>query len=95
MLNKRLREKNMFSDEQAKLEAKKHEARKMLNTCVRDLITCMKSAEMDGLLSTEEVENFVIKRMSYYEEMIYPMDADSFSAWLSDQLIRRIREVLK
>ena len=90
MLNERLREKNLFSAEHELAEEQRHAARKMLNACTRNLTAAMKCAEMDGCLTSAEVENFVINRMTYYESVVYPMDEKEFESWLDDQVVRRV-----
>lgn len=95
MLSERLKEKSLLNDEQERIEAQKDSARRFINLCVRDLIAAMKCVELDETLTRDEVENFVLRRMEYYELSVYPLDEEGFDAWLNDQLINAIRRLCK
>ena len=95
MLSERLKEKSLFSDEQEKKEQDRQAARRFLNSSVRSLIASMKCVEEDGVMTREEIENFIIKRMEYYEVNVYPLDNESFAKWLDDQFIRDITRIFK
>ena len=89
-MTKRLKDKEIFKEDMATEEAK-HGARVLLSESVRDLIVAMKSVELDELYTRDEIENFVLRRMEYYEKYLYSMDKDAFDRFLDDQLIQAIR----
>ena len=95
MLSERLKEKNLFSNEQEQKEQKKKAAGIFLNSAVRNLIASMKCVEADEIMTREEIENFIIKRMEYYEVNVYPLDDEAFGKWLDDQFIRDIKRVMR
>lgn len=90
MLNEKLKDKYLFSDEQEKKEDQRRKAKRMLNSCVRSLIGSMKAVEMDGVMTHEEIERFVLARMKHYEEKIYPMSEEQFNEWIADELARNL-----
>lgn len=96
MLSEKLKEKKLFNEEQMIADIKRHDARKLLNTCVRDMIAAMKCIEMDEVMTRSEIENFVVNRMEYYEAKVFPLNAEDFNKWLDDQVIRGVvKAVLK
>lgn len=90
MLNEKLKDKYLFSEEQERKEDQKRKAKRMLNSSVRSLIGSMKSVEMDGVMTFDEIELFVLARMKHYEEKIYPLSKDEFKKWIADELARNI-----
>lgn len=94
MLNEKLKDKGLFNEDQAKAEADKATARKTLNRCVKELITVMKCIQLDDTMTKEEMENFILKRMEYYEGIIWPMDGERFGRWLDDQFMNKLIKVL-
>ena len=95
MLSERLKEKSLFSEEQEKKEQQRQAARRFLNSAVRNLIASMKCVEDDEIMTREEIENFILKRMEYYEVNIYPLGDEAFAKWLDDQFIRDITRSMR
>ena len=95
MLSERLKEKCLFSDEQEKKEQQRQAARRFLNSSVKSLIASMKCVEEGEVMTREEIEDFIIKRMEYYEVNVYPLDKESFDKWLDDQFLKDIERLLR
>ncbi len=94
MLNEKLKDNYLFSDEQDKKEDQIRKAKRMLNSAVRSLIGSMKAVEMDGVMTHEEIEHFVLARMKHYEEKICPMSEEQFNDWIADELARNLFKVV-
>lgn len=94
MLSERLKEKNLFSDDQEAMEAQKQAARRFINVAVRDLVAAMRCVELDEVMTRDEIENFVLKRMEYYEVNVYSKGREEFDAWLDDQFRKSIKASL-
>ena len=94
MLNEKLKDKYLFSDEQDKKEDQIRKAKRMLNSTVRSLIGSMKAVEMDGVMTHEEIEHFVLARMKHHEEKICPMSEEQFNDWIADELARNLFKVV-
>ena len=93
MLTKRLKEKELFEDD-LKVEERKHDALKTLDESVETLIITMVGAENAGVYEREEIENYVLKRMEYYEVLFYGMDDDEFDEYLTDKLAEKVTDLL-
>ena len=83
MLTTRLKKRDLFNEVN---EKKRAEARVVLNEAVRNLIAGMAAAEYDGTLTRDEIENFVLARMGYYETYFYGMDPEEFEYYLNVEL---------
>lgn len=94
MLSERLKEKSLFNDEQEAIEAQKKAARRFINGAVRDLVAAMRCVELDEVMTRDEIENFVLNRMEYYEVNVYSKDKEEFDAWLDDQFRKSIKASL-
>ena len=89
MLSERLRERNLFDAEAEQQRKELEKCLKALNVCTRDLVACMRCAELDGTLSMGEIENYVLSRMEYYEKSVCIKGAKEFDLWMDDQYGRR------
>lgn len=88
MLSEELKNRKVLSDEYEKQRREKEKALRAINSAVRDLIGTMKAIELDGTLSREKMEAFVIKRMGHYETVLYPKTHEEFGEWMADQLVK-------
>lgn len=93
MLTKRLKEKELFEDD-LKVEERRHDALKILDESVEDLIITMVGIENEGVYEREEIENYVLKRKEYYETLFYGMDDDEFDEYLTDKIAEKFTDLL-
>lgn len=85
MLTKRLKEKELF-EQDVRTDESKQDARKMLDEAVEALLVAMVGTENIGTYRREEIENYVLRRMEYYEVLLYGMDEDEFDEYVVDRL---------
>ena len=95
MLSERLKEKNLFREEQETTEVQKKAARKSINECVKSLISAMRCVELDGVMTRDEIESFVLRRMEHWEAVLYSLDQEEFDKWLDDWFVKSIREITR
>lgn len=93
MLSERLKEKNLFSDEQEATEAQKKVARKLISDCARSLVSAMRCVELDGAMTRDEIENFTLRRIEQSEVSIYSLDKEEFDKWLNERFVKTVREI--
>lgn len=89
MLTKRLRDKELFESGVREEEAKQ-DARKMIDEAVEALLITMVGTENIGTYGREEIENYVLRRMEYYEALLYGMDEDEFDEYVVDRLAEKL-----
>lgn len=85
MLTKRLKEKELF-EQDVRTDESKQDARKTLDEAVEALLVAMVGTENIGIYRREEIENYVLRRMAYYEVLLYGMDEDEFDEYIVDRL---------
>lgn len=88
MLTKRLKGKELF-EQDVRTEESKQDARMMLDEAVEALLIAMVGTENIGTYRREEIENYVLRRMEYYEVLLYGMDEDEFDEYIVDRLAER------
>lgn len=92
MLSDRLKGKTLFKvtiEEADDLEKEAiHTALDMLEECVDHLILGMATVENIGLLSREDIEDYVISYMEAYEKRYYSLDEDAFDTFVRNYLKR-------
>ena len=94
MLTKRLRDKELFESD-IREEEVRHDALRLLDTAVEQLIRAMVTVENTEAYEREEIENYVMRRMEYYETLLYGMDDEEFTEYVADKLLDVLKEVLR
>lgn len=94
MLTKRLRDKELFESD-VRDEEIKQDALRLLDTAVEHLIRSMVTVENTEAFEREEIENYVMRRMEYYETLLYGMDDEEFSEYVADKLLDVLKEALR
>lgn len=95
MLSEGLKKKNLFREEQKATEAQRIAARKLINECARSLISAMRCVELDGVMTRDEIESFVLRRMEHWEAVLYSLDQEEFDKWLDERFVKSIREITR
>lgn len=86
MLIERLTERKLFEKED---KVAKQAALALLNTSVRNLVGAMSSIEREEVMTRDEIENIVLKRLQHFEVMLYSMTDEEFADWQEESLIRK------
>lgn len=94
MLTKRLRDKDLFKED-IRDEEVRQDVLRMLDAAVEHLIRSMVVVENSETYEREEIENFVMRRMEYYETLLYGMDDEEFTEYLADKLLDVLKEALR
>lgn len=90
MLSDRLKGKPLFkvTVEELKGGRVKEEALDLLEECVDHLILAMATIENLGILSREDIEDYVISYMEAFEQRYYSFEEDQFDKFIKDYLRR-------
>ena len=94
MLTKRLRDKELLESD-IREEEVRQDALRLLDTAVEQLIRAMVTVENTEAYEREEIENFVMRRMEYYETLLYGMDDEEFTEYVADKLLDVLKGVLR
>lgn len=94
MLTKRLRDKELFESD-IREEEVRQDALRLLDTAVEQLIRAMVTVENTEAYEREEIENYVMRRMEYYEALLYGMDDEEFTEYMADKLLDVLKEALR
>lgn len=94
MLTKRLRDKELFESD-IRDEEVRQDALRLLDTAVEHLIRSMVTVENIEAFEREEIENYVMRRMEYYETLLYGMDDEEFAKYVADKLLDVLKEALR
>lgn len=90
MLSKELKNRTLHDSEEERKERAKTVALSVLDLHAKHLIATIKCAELDGTLTREESEAYVIKRLESYERFFYSIDDEMFDDWINDELTEAI-----
>ena len=94
MLTKRLRDKELFESD-IREEEVRQDALRLLDTAVEHLIRAMVTVENNETYEREEIENYVMRRMEYYEVLLYGMDDEEFAEYVADKILDVLKEALR
>lgn len=93
MLSMKLENKDVLKE--GLIEEFRHDALANLDEAVKSLVITMVGTERHELYERDEIENYVIRRLGFYETFLYGMDDDEFHNYIGEELIRAIRREMK
>ena len=90
MLSERLKAKPLFELTPEELKGKvKEESLDLLEECVDHLILGMATTEHLGILSREDIEDYVISYIEAYEQRYYGFEEDELDLFIKE-LLRKV-----
>ena len=90
MLSEKLKARAVLQEEYHKMEVERREAMLVIKTTARAMVTAIRLAEADGLMTRTEAENYALHELGRYEGLLYSLKDDEIN--MSIKVRKRERE---
>lgn len=89
MLSDFLKKRKLHNAEEERKAVALKMAQSQIRNCVKLLVMNMKSAELDGVMTRDEIETYVLRVLGMYETHIYPMSYTEFGDYVKGEKAER------